>query len=67
MGFLQEEVGIANKVIGIWLTILGAFIGGLIMTRLALYRSLLFFGVLQLVSNFGFYLLALLGKGAWGQ
>lgn len=66
MGFLQEEVGIANKVIGIWLTILGAFIGGLIMTRLALYRSLLFFGVLQLVSNFGFYLLALLGKGAWG-
>ena len=66
MGFLQEEVGIANKVIGIWLTILGAFIGGLIMTRLALYRSLLFFGVLQLASNFGFYLLALLGKGAWG-
>ena len=51
MGFSQEEVGIANKVIGIWLTILGAFIGGLIMTRLALYRSLLLFGVLQLVSN----------------
>ncbi|GBG03688.1 MFS transporter [Azospira sp. I13] len=66
MGFLQEEVGIANKVIGIWLTILGAFIGGLIMTRLALFRSLLLFGVLQLLSNFGFYLLALLGKGAWG-
>ncbi|MBP6491078.1 MAG: MFS transporter, partial [Thauera sp.] len=66
MGFSQEEVGIANKVIGIWLTILGAFIGGLIMTRLALYRSLLLFGVLQLVSNFGFYLLARLGKGAWG-
>ena len=66
MGFTQEEVGIANKVIGIWLTILGAFVGGLIMTRLALYRSLLLFGVLQLVSNFGFYLLAQLGKGAWG-
>ncbi|HRI57551.1 MAG TPA: MFS transporter, partial [Anaerolineae bacterium] len=66
MGFSQEEVGIANKVIGLWLTILGAFIGGLIMMRLALYRSLLLFGVLQLVSNFGFYLLAQLGKGAWG-
>ena len=26
----------------------------------------LLFGVLQLVSNFGFYLLAQLGKGAWG-
>lgn len=66
MGFAQEEVGIANKVIGIWLTILGAFIGGLLMTRLTLYRALLLFGVLQLVSNFGFYLLAALGKGAWG-
>lgn len=67
MGFAQEEVGIANKVIGIWLTILGAFLGGLIMTRLALYRSLLLFGILQLLSNFGFYLLAALGKGAWGE
>ncbi len=66
LGFTQEEVGIANKIIGIWLTILGAFIGGLLMTRLALYRSLLLFGVLQLVSNFGFYLLALSGKGMWG-
>ena len=27
---------------------------------------MLLFGVLQLVSNFGFYLLAQLGKGAWG-
>lgn len=67
MGFAQEEVGIANKVIGIWLTIFGAFVGGLIMTRLGLYRSLLVFGILQLVSNFGFYLLAQLGKGAWGE
>src|SRR5690606_17031346 len=66
MGFTQEEVGIANKVIGIWLTILGAFVGGLIMTRLALYRSLLLFGVLQLVSNSGFYLPAQLGKRARG-
>jgi PAT family beta-lactamase induction signal transducer AmpG len=66
MGFTQEEVGIANKLIGLWLTILGAFIGGLLMTRLGLYRALLGFGLLQLVSNFGFYLLAELGRGAWG-
>jgi len=67
MGFLQEEVGIANKLIGIWLTILGAFLGGLLMTRLSLYRALLLFGILQAVSNFGFYWLANLGKGAWGS
>ncbi|PLK50866.1 MFS transporter [Uliginosibacterium sp. TH139] len=66
MGFAQAEVGIANKIIGIWLTIFGAFLGGLLMLRLKLYRALLVFGVLQLVSNFGFYALASLGKGAWG-
>lgn len=66
MGFTQAEVGIANKIIGIWLTIFGAFVGGLLMLRLKLYRALLLFGVLQLVSNLGFYALASLGKGAWG-
>ncbi|GAA5166840.1 AmpG family muropeptide MFS transporter [Viridibacterium curvum] len=66
MGFTQAEVGIANKIIGIWLTILGAFVGGALMLRLKLYRGLLVFGVLQLISNLGFYALADLGKGAWG-
>ena len=67
LDFSQAEVGIANKIIGIWLTILGALIGGTLMLRLRLYRALLLFGVLQLFSNFGFYLIAVLGKGAWGS
>lgn len=65
--FTQAEVGIANKIIGIWLTIFGALLGGMLMMRLRLYRALLLFGILQLVSNFGFYLIAVLGKGAWGS
>ncbi len=67
LAFSQAEVGIANKIIGIWLTIVGALIGGTLMLRLRLYRALLLFGVLQLVSNFGFYLIAVLGKGALGS
>jgi len=66
MGFTQAEIGIANKIIGIWLTIFGAFLGGLLMLRLKLYRALLLFGLLQLFSNLGFYALANMGKGAWG-
>jgi PAT family beta-lactamase induction signal transducer AmpG len=66
MLFTQAEVGIVNKIIGVWLTILGALLGGAIMLRLNLYRSLLLFGVLQLVAIFGFWLLAVSGKGAWG-
>ncbi|MDR1530266.1 MAG: MFS transporter [Burkholderiales bacterium] len=67
MGFSQEEVGIVNKVIGLWLTIFGALLGGFLMTKLGLFRSLLSFGILQLVSNIGFYSLSVLGKGFWGK
>ena len=67
MAFSQAEVGIVNKIIGIWLTIFGALLAGALMLRLSLYQALLSFGVLQLASNFGFYALAVLGKGAWGS
>ncbi len=67
MLFSQAEVGIVNKVIGIWLTIFGALAAGAVMLRINLYQALLAFGVLQLVSNLGFWLLAVAGKGAWGS
>ncbi len=66
VGFAQAEIGVVNKVIGMWLTIFGAILGGVIMVRLKLFRSLLLFGVLQTLSNLGFWLVAVLGKGAWG-
>ena len=56
-----------NKIIGIWLTILGALAGGALMVKIGLYRSLLSFGILQLLSNLGFWLVATQGKGAWGD
>ncbi len=67
LGFDQTEVGLANKSIGLLMTIFGAVIGGLIMLRVRLVTALLGFGVLQLVSNLGYYALAVLGKGAWGS
>jgi PAT family beta-lactamase induction signal transducer AmpG len=67
MAFTQAEVGIVNKIIGIWLTIAGALIAGALMLRLTLYRALLIFGVLQMLANFGFWALAVSGKGAWGS
>lgn len=61
LGFSSTEVG-AAKGLGIFATLLGAFIGGLLMTRSGLLRSLLIFGVLQAVSNLGFVVLAVIGK-----
>lgn len=64
MAFSSAEVGVVNKVIGLWLTLGGALLGGLLMLRLGLWRALLLFGVLQAASNLGFWWLAVQGKGS---
>ncbi|RQP24468.1 AmpG family muropeptide MFS transporter [Piscinibacter terrae] len=63
VGFGLAEVGVVNKILGIWLSIGGALIGGALMLRLGLWRSLMIFGILQMVSNLGFWWLAVAGKG----
>jgi PAT family beta-lactamase induction signal transducer AmpG len=64
MAFASAEVGLVNKVMGLWLTIFGALLGGVLMLRLGLWRALFGFGVLQMLSNLGFWWLAVHGKGA---
>jgi len=63
MAYTSAEVGVVNKVIGLWLTIGGALVGGALMLKIGLWRALMFYGVLQLVSNLGFWWLAVSGKG----
>ncbi|MBE7419795.1 MAG: MFS transporter [Ideonella sp.] len=66
MTYSPAEVGVVNKIIGLWLTIGGALLGGALMLKLGLWRALLAFGVLQMVSNVGFWWLASAGKGQLG-
>jgi PAT family beta-lactamase induction signal transducer AmpG len=63
MHYSTAEVGVVNKVLGLWLTIGGALLGGALMLRLGLWRALMLFGVLQMVSNLGFWWLATNGRG----
>ncbi|PXW93898.1 PAT family beta-lactamase induction signal transducer AmpG [Sphaerotilus hippei] len=64
MAFSSAEVGLVNKIIGLWLTLAGALVGGLLMLRLGLWRALVLFGLLQMASNLGFWWLAVNGAGA---
>jgi PAT family beta-lactamase induction signal transducer AmpG len=66
MAYTPAEVGVVNKVLGLWLTIAGALVGGALMLKLGLWRSLMWFGVLQLLSNLAFWWLAVGGKGTLG-
>ena len=61
-GFSLSDVGYVNKGMGLAATIAGALFGGALMVRLGLYRSLLYFGILQAVSTLTFMLLAMAGK-----
>lgn len=61
-GFTPAEVGAVNKGFGLIATLLGALIGGSLMVKLGLFRSLVFFGILQGVSNLSFAVLA-----EWGR
>src|SRR5450755_3005037 len=64
MHYSTAEVGVVNKVIGLWLTIGGALVAGAFMFKLGLWRSLMIFGILQMLGNLGFWWLALHGRGA---
>jgi MFS transporter, PAT family, beta-lactamase induction signal transducer AmpG len=61
-GFSATEVGTINKGMGLIATIVGAMFGGTLMVRLGLFRSLMLFGVFQMISNLSFMVLAWLGK-----
>jgi PAT family beta-lactamase induction signal transducer AmpG len=63
IGFSSMEVG-AVKGAGIFATLVGALLGGLLMARSGLVLALLGFGILQAVSNMGFVWLAVAGKSS---
>lgn len=62
LGFSATDVGTVNKGLGLLSVIAGATIGGTLMIRFGLFRSLLIFGILQAVSTFSFVVLAWAGK-----
>jgi PAT family beta-lactamase induction signal transducer AmpG len=54
-----QFIGIVDKGMGLAVSILGGIYGGVLMFRLGLYRSLMLFGVLQAVTNIGYWVLAI--------
>jgi PAT family beta-lactamase induction signal transducer AmpG len=62
VGFSASEVGAINKGLGFISVIVGAILGGALMVRLKLFRSLMVFGILQAASNLSFMVLAWAGK-----
>ena len=65
MGFSKTQIGLVAKHAALWPAIIGGLLGGIIMIRLGINRSLWLFGVVQVVSILGFALLASNGPILW--
>jgi PAT family beta-lactamase induction signal transducer AmpG len=66
LGFSKTEIGTVAKLFGFWSVVAGGLIGGAILLRIGILRSLWIFGILQAVSTLGFSVLALLGDSLIG-
>ena len=61
IGFTKTEIGAVVKIFGMWAIIAGALVGGTMMLRLGINRSLWLFGFLQAISSACFAILAQIG------
>ncbi len=62
-GFTATEVGNVTTSLGMICIIAGAIAGGLFVTRFGIFRGLLWLGLVQMLSNFGYAYVALSGAG----
>ena len=65
-GFSAAEIGMVTSGIGMISTIAGAWAGGFVLIRMGLWKGMLWFGIIQMLSNGGYVLLATFGGGRPG-
>src|SRR5690606_21576005 len=66
MGYTKEEVATVSKFFGVVMTLVGAFLGGVLSLRLGVMRTLMLGAVLSAASNLLFAWLAGRGHDLWG-
>jgi MFS transporter, PAT family, beta-lactamase induction signal transducer AmpG len=64
MGFSKTQIGLVAKNAGLWPSVIGGLLGGLWMLKIGVNKALWLFGVVQVLSIFGFAWLAAAGHHA---
>ncbi len=62
VGFTKTELGAIQGGMGFIATTVGVLVGGIILSKIGINRALWIFGILQLLSNLGYYALSLSGR-----
>jgi PAT family beta-lactamase induction signal transducer AmpG len=64
-GYSPAEIGTITSIIGVVVSIASAIAGGAIVARIGIWRSLLWLGFAQCLSNLGYALVATFHAGRW--
>ncbi len=62
LGYDLTTIGIVAKNIGLWSTVVGSILGGILMLKIGINKALWYFGFVQLITILGFALLAYAGR-----
>jgi PAT family beta-lactamase induction signal transducer AmpG len=61
IGFTKVEIANVSKIFGVFATLIGVFAGGIVVKRFGILKSLLYCGILQMLSNLMFAAQAAIG------
>jgi PAT family beta-lactamase induction signal transducer AmpG len=64
-GYSVTEIGTITTVVGVTVSVAGAVLGGLFISRFGLYSGMLWLGLSQVVSNIGYGVVSSAGAGRW--
>lgn len=65
MGYTNEDIGLIAKTFGLASSLVGLFIGGIVIYSIGILRSLWIFGILQALSTATFALITFTGPQQW--
>ena len=65
LGFSLTEIGLIAKHAALWPAIIGGLLGGLLMVKIGINKSLWLFGLVQIITILGFAILAEVGNNLW--
>lgn len=66
LGFSKTQIGVVSKFYGFWATIIGGLLGGAVIIKIGILRSLWIFGILQALSTACFAFLSFIGPNLVG-
>lgn len=64
-GYSVAEIGTITTVVGVTVSVAGAVLGGLFISRFGLYAGMIWLGIAQVVSNIGYGAVASMAAGRW--